>query len=253
MSEEQEDVVERDYEAEATKEGWNADYDGANAKTAQEFVESGEKIAGIAVSKARKLEKTVEGLNARLETMESTKAEFVDFNQRALAKERQEKDKAIAELKAERSEAISEGDGQRVTMLEDKLEEAQAAPQVQPGQEPWAREWASENPWYATDHIRRGAADGIANQLRQMNFPDTGKNFMDEVSRQVREAFPAKFENPNRKQGITNGDGTKTDETAPKGERSFDALPSDAQAACDRFVAEGLMTKKDYLATYDWA
>ena len=64
MSEEG-DVVERDYEAEAVKEGWNADYDGPNAKSAQEFVESGEKIAGIAVSKARKLEKTVEGLNAR--------------------------------------------------------------------------------------------------------------------------------------------------------------------------------------------
>jgi hypothetical protein len=251
MSEEEEVVV-RDYEAEAVKDGWNADFDGPNAKTAQEFVESGEKIAGIAVKKARTLEKTVEGLQTRLDSIESTKAEFVEFNQRALAKERKEKNDAIAALNAERAEAISEGDGPRAVQLEEQIHEARAEPVQQAGQEPWAREWASDNDWYAKDVIRRGAADGIAQQLRNMGFPDTGRDFMDEVSRQVREAFPDKFENPNRKQGITNGDGTKTDETAPKGERSFDALPPDARAACDRFVAEGIMSKKDYIATYDW-
>ena len=251
MSDE-EGVVERDYEAEAAKEGWNADYDGPNAKSAQEFVESGEKIAGIAVSKARKLEKTVEGLNARIDSIESTKAEFVAFNQKALAKEREEKADLIAQLEEKQVEAINEGDGQAYLQTKRKIAEIQAEPQVQPGQEPWAREWAKENPWYASDIAMQGAADGIANQLRQMNFPDTGKNFMDEVSRQVREAFPAKFENPNRKQGITSGDGSQTDETAPVGERTYAALPADAQQACDRFVAEGLMTKKEYTATYDW-
>ena len=251
MSEEGE-VVERDYEAEAAKEGWNADYDGPNAKSAKEFVESGEKIAGIAVKKARTLEKTVEELTSRLGSIESTKAEFVEFNQRALAKERQEKAELIAQLEARQAEAINEGDGETYLQTKRQIEEAEAAPRVEPGQEPWAREWAADNSWYATDVIMRGAADGIAQQLRQMNFPDTGKNFMDEVSRQVREAFPHKFENPNRKTGITNGDGTQTDETAPKGERSFAALPADAKQACERFVSEGLMTKKDYLASYEW-
>ena len=93
MSEEQEPAqeVERDYVAEATKDGWNPDYEGKNAKSAQEFVESGEKITGIAVAKARKLETQLETLQSKIEDIERTKGEFVEFNKRALEKERSEK------------------------------------------------------------------------------------------------------------------------------------------------------------------
>jgi hypothetical protein len=249
MSEEE---VVRDYEAEASKEGWNPDYKGSNAKTAQEFVEQGEKIAGIAVAKARNVEAKLETLQGEMNDLKETRQEFVEFNQRALQKERQEKAELIEQLEKQQVEAINEGDGETYLQTKRKIAEVSAAPEPQPGQEPWAREWASENPWYAQDVVKRGVANAIAEQLRKDGYNDTGKNFMDEVAKKTIEAIPDKFENPNRKTGITNGDGKETDETAPAGERTFEALPADAKAACERFVAEGLMTKKEYTETYDW-
>jgi len=254
MSDETE--VERDFAAEAAKDGWVPQdaWKGPDDKwtDAQTFVENGEKIAGIAVKKARKLEETVETLQSRIEDIESTKQEFVQFNQRALEKERAEKAELIAQLEQKQVEAINEGDGETYLQTKRQIEEAQAQPEQQAGEAPWAKQWASENKWYAADPILRGVANSVAEEMRKQGFPDTGKDFLDEVSRKTREALPEKFENPNRKTGITGGEGTKTDETAPKGERSYAALDSEAKAACDRFVAEGLMTKEDYVNTYDW-
>ena len=250
---EEKDTPERDYEAEAKKDGWNPDYDGKNAKTAQEFVEAGESIRGIAVAKARKLEEQLETMQSRMDDIEATKQEFAAFNQRALAKERAEKAELVAKLEQRQIEAINEGDGDGYLRAKREMETAQAAPEPRPGEEPWAKAWAADNPWYAQDAVRRGVANAMAEELRKEGFSDTGRSFMDEVTKRTMKAIPEKFENPNRKNGITSGEGTKTDETAPAGERSFEALPADAKAACERFVAEGLLTKKEYIATYDWS
>lgn len=256
MSEEEAEV-ERDFAAEAAKDGWvpQEAWKGSPTKwtDAQTFVENGEKIAGIAVAKARKLEATIETMQTRLKDIESTKAEFVRFNQRALEKERAEKAELLAQLEDQQVAAINEGDGQAYLNIKKKIEQVNAKPEPRPGEEPWAREWAEENGWYADDIVLRGAANEIATELRRQGFPDTGKNFMNEVSKRVKAALPEKFQNPNRKNGITGGDGTKTDETAPVGERSYAALDSEAKAACDRFVAEGLLTKEQYVQTYDWS
>ena len=256
MNEETQEEVQRDYAGEAAKDGWvpQDEWKGPAEKwtDAQTFVENGEKITGIAVAKARKLETTVETLQSRISDMESTKAEFVEHNRRALEKERAEKAALIEQLEEQQVAAINEGDGQAYLNIKKKIEEVQTEPEPQPGEQPWARDWAAENKWYAEDVALRGAANEVAQELRRQGFPDTGRNFMDEVSRRVKEALPEKFENPNRKRGITNGEGTKTDETAPVSERSYEALDSEAKAACDRFVAEGLMTKEEYVNTYDW-
>ena len=247
---EEKDTPERDYEAEAKKDGWNADYDGKNAKTAQEFVEAGENIRGIAVARARKLEEQLETMQTRMDDIEATKREFTELNQRALAKERAEKAELVAKLEQRQIEAINEGDGDGYLRAKREIEKAQSVPEPRPGEEPWARAWAADNPWYAQDAVRRGVANAMAEELRKEGFSDTGRNFMDEVTKRTMKAIPEKFENPNRKNGITGGDGTKTDETATGGERSFEALPSDAKAACERFVAEGFGSKKDYLDVY---
>jgi len=244
------EVEERDYEAEAKKDGWNSGYDGKNAKTAQEFVEAGENIRGIAVARAKKLEEQLETMQTRMDDIEATKREFTELNQRALAKERAEKAELVAKLEQRQIEAINEGDGDGYLRAKREIEKAQSVPEPRPGEEPWARAWAADNPWYAQDAVRRGVANAMAEELRKEGFSDTGRNFMDEVTKRTMKAIPEKFENPNRKNGITGGDGTKTDETATGGERSFEALPSDAKAACERFVAEGFGSKKDYLDVY---
>ena len=48
-------MEERNYEEEATEQGWNPDYDGPNKTDAKTFVEKGEKIAGIANARNKNL------------------------------------------------------------------------------------------------------------------------------------------------------------------------------------------------------
>ena len=256
MTEESEVQEERNYEAEASKDGWvpQDEWHGDASKwtDAETFVKNGEKIAGIAVKKARRLEEQVETLQTQFDELQHTKKQFAEFHQRALEKERAEKAALIDKLEQKQVEAINEGDGETYLRLKKQIEQEQAQPEPQPGEQPWAKEWASENRWYASDKKLRRIANVIADEMREEGFPDGGKDFLDEVARRTKETMPDKFENPNRKNGIASGDGKETDETATPSGRSYDALPADAKAACDRFVAEGLMTKAQYVEDYVW-
>lgn len=247
---------ERNFEQEARKDGWvpRDEWKGPEEKwtEAQTFVENGEKIAGIAVKKARKLEETVETLQSQIDEIQATKREFVEFNTRALERERKEKAALIAKLEEQQVEAINQGDGETYLQTKRKIQEIQSEPEQRAGQQEWAKKWASENPWYAKDTIARGVANAVAEEMRKQGVEDNGKDFLDEVARRTKEALPNKFENPNRKKGITGGEGKESDETAPAGQHSYENLDAEAKAACDRFVAEGLMTKKQYIDTYAW-
>ncbi|RLC55297.1 MAG: hypothetical protein DRI30_07825, partial [Chloroflexi bacterium] len=68
---------ERDYEAEAVEQGWNADFDGPNKTDAKTFVERGEQIAGILKSKNKKLED-------RLHKLEAANVQFGEYHKQTL-------------------------------------------------------------------------------------------------------------------------------------------------------------------------
>ena len=51
---------ERDYEAEAIKDGWNPNFEGEGKKDAKTFVEDGEKISGMLKNKIGHLEERIE-------------------------------------------------------------------------------------------------------------------------------------------------------------------------------------------------
>ncbi|GAF67584.1 unnamed protein product, partial [marine sediment metagenome] len=69
--------VERDYEAEASEQGWNKDFDGPNKTDAKTFVERGEQIAGILKSKNTKLED-------RLHRLEQSNKQFGEYHKKTL-------------------------------------------------------------------------------------------------------------------------------------------------------------------------
>lgn len=114
---------------------------------------------------------------------------------------------AEAELKAQRREALRDGDVEAVEKIEEKLDELKVereekkeefkqevqAPAMHPSWEPWVE----RNSWYSQDAALRGYADGIASDIvasaqragRSIEFD----KLLTEVSRKVKEQFPNKF------------------------------------------------------------
>lgn len=237
----------RDWEAEAKAGGWQDAPDHipedkrVDAKT---FVERGEKIAGIQKSKADRLE-------ARIEEMSSTFADFQQHHQRTLAKERQQARDRIAELEAERAQAITEGDGTRFTKLDQELNDLKSAEPVGKAElDPLAQAWVTQNQWYATDDILNAYADGISERVSKAGY--TGQAYFNELTRRVKEAFPEKFKNPARSQpGVVETESAReSDDPKPK---SYQSLPSDAKSMCEKFVRTiPGFTKEQFLAEYDW-
>ena len=240
---------ERNFEQEARQEGWRPqeDWKGdpeqwVDAKT---FVERGEKISGI-------LKKKVDTLEQRLERAEKANQKFGEYHKRTIERERREAEQRISNLEAQLEQAISEGDGQAFTRLNKEINNLKTnIPQHGPdeGFSDLAQSWLVDNQWYNNDQQLAIFADGLADRLRAQGFG--GKAYFDELTRQVREAFPQKFENPNRKKE-SNVDVGEPPSDAPRGKKTYKNLPADAKSACDEFVAAGFMTREEYVSQYEW-
>jgi hypothetical protein len=179
-------------ELEAMKLGWKPESEfvakpGRKWKTAERFLEDKPLFDKIDEQHkhAKKLEKQVDLLREHYEKVE--KAAF---------------DRALAELKAERKQALEEGDLVRAEEIRDEIDERkQQAPKVQPVQpDPEVgnamAEWRERNDWYEKDEDMTAFADGLGNKLLK-----EGKNpvdILEVVEKKIKVAFPHKFRNPNR-------------------------------------------------------
>lgn len=248
-------MSERDFEAEARAEGWvpREEFKGDSAKwvDAETFVKRGEEILPIVNAKNRKLSEEVDELRKQLEDVKSGNAKFREFHERAIARERQERDVLIKQLEAERRKAIDEGDGAKFDEADKRLNQLRAQPQTEPEQSPEVKAWLAENPWYESDELLAALADGLSPKLARERPDLVGKRaFLDELTKLVKAKAPDKFENPNRQRAVT--EDTTTRGTQGKG-RTWEDLPE-----ADRKVAEQFIrtipgfTKEQYLADYIW-
>jgi hypothetical protein len=68
------------------------------------------------------------------------------------------------------------------------------------------------------------------------------------------EEFPSKF--GTKKKVTSNGSpvesGSGRQSRQSPSSKSYENLPPEAKAACDRFVKQKLMTKEQYVSEYDW-
>lgn len=237
-----------DYEAIARKEGWRpeSEWKGENKPAefidAKTFVENGDNIAGMLKKKVTALESTVENL-------QSTNSEFRQYHERTLEKERREREAEIAQLKKDRQEAISEGDGQRFTMTDDRLTELQSQEPVDPnaGMDQLAVQWLDSNSWYKTNEKLAAYADGIADRVTKQGY--TGQAYFNELTRRVEDAFPDEFSKPVSAQVVEGG---QVSQVTPESQ-TYEDLPAEAKAECDRFVRDiPGFTKDNFVANYDW-
>jgi hypothetical protein len=229
-----------DYEAEARDMGWNPSYDGPNKKTAQQFVEDGEKIQPILQANLKKERQRVEALEARLKDTESNTQKSIRALQKHFERETERK---LAELKAGKIKAVKNADTEAFEKLE--AEEAELLKKPEPEKpdtkdvrnDPTIVAWEGENDWYGKDEDMTAYADGISGVLRNKTGK-TGKEFLDLVAEQVKKTFPHKFKNP-RKDNFSGAAPSSRQQGAKS--TSFDALPPSAKRDFDYAVTRGFV------------
>lgn len=238
---------ERDYEAEAIKDGWNPEFDGPGKKDAKTFVEDGEKISGMLKAKVGRLEE-------RIDSLTQTNAEFKKYTDKQSAKEKAENSRLIGELEQAKAQAITDGDGVAAVKADREIQELQVEEptngQLQPNVAGDA--WFAGNDWYAKNPMLHAQADGVADQLRAQGYDDQSELFFNELTSRVKGAFPGEFENPNRnKAGSVEGGGDK--EVSGGKEQTWANLPAADKKEANRFIKDMPgFTKEQFLAQYEW-
>jgi hypothetical protein len=241
--------------------------------SAETFVDRGETVMPILRKNNERLLGQIEALKGEvtqitgsLKEAQESMAEFRKYHdevsQRAY-------EKAVKDLKDQRREALKEGDGERVVVLEDALETLAAdaptglgkqpttpAPSPSPAPagapaDPVLRSWLDDNATWLKDPEKQAYATGISQYLRATTKV-VGREFLDLVTKEVEK----KFSGPTR--GVEGG----TRQTSRSGGKSYADLPADAKAACDRFASKLAGTGKpfktvaeyrsDYVSKYDW-
>lgn len=231
--------------AKAEKMGWTPKDqfkgDPAKWRPADEFVERGENMLPILRAANKKHEREIADLKATVKS-------FADYQGQV---EKRAYDKAVADLKAARAEAIKAGDGEAFDKIDDKLTELKdSAPKKADkpagGEDPVFDEWLSRNKW-AEDKKLQVIGRGIAEALIEDGVKATGTDLLDMVTKEMKVRYPEKFENSRR-----NGAPTVEGGAGPRrtGGKSYADLPADARAACDRMAKNGYSDKPKEMAAF---
>lgn len=258
-------MEERNWVAEATVEGWTPDKEnlpeGKEWKDAETFVRYREKRSEHLVGKNKTLEGKNDRLEERIDILESSNQAIVEANKEfgaykegQLNRERQRSAELLAELEGKRATAITDADGAEFNRLDREIDavKQELTPPAKPNGEGdvMFQAWVINNGWYNTNPKLRRNADAIADEVVKKGFAGGSPAYYEEINRQMKVDFPEVFgKRPERANDVEPGGEL---ERRDSNDHSYDNLPADAKAACDRFVTAGHTTKESYLANYDW-
>ena len=256
----------RDYESEAIAQGWapkeafhGAEEDFVDAKT---FVKRGEQILPVLKKNNEKLLARLAKAEAAAEEARTAAKEFRDYQKDQYERKVEQYEIQLADLKKAKREALSQGDGDRAVDLDDaidtvkeaqqdakaEIEKAKKAPVQTPQVDPALTSWFEKNSWFGQDKKRTALANGVGEGVRAEWPHLTGQAFLDKLDEELEILTPKKQQNHNPVEGRS--------EIRPSGggkKQSYDNLPDDAKAACNKFVKQGLLTREQYVAEFDWS
>jgi hypothetical protein len=254
-------------EQEARSQGWvdkdefrGSETDWVDAET---FVRRGKEIMPVLRKNNEKLLQRLAKAEKDAEEARNVAKEFQKFQKENYERKVQDYEAQLSQLKQAKKEAISVGDGDRAVAIDDqiddikeqrdiaKLEANRPEPQAQATTtaDPALNTWLEKNSWFGTDLKKTGIANGLGEAIRRENPGLVGKEFLDKLD----EEMNALLGQPVQRQAPQNPVEGRSN-TRPSGTKrqSYDNLPAEAKAACDRFVKQGLMTKEQYVAEYSW-
>lgn len=160
--------------------------------------------------------------------------------------------RALDSLKAQKKQALLEGDADAVIDIDDRIDlvkeqsKIQNTPQVQENYTDPTEfsSWKSKNAWYGQDKGLTKYADarGVA-LAREGHSPS---DVLRLVEREVKEEFKEKFSNPNRtRAGAVEGSGARPG--GGKGSAdSYELTPQERQVM-NTLVRQGVLTKEQYI------
>jgi hypothetical protein len=271
----QEASQEAQYESEARAQGWVAKEEFRGSENdwvdAETFVRRGKEIMPILRKNNEKLLKELDLAKKAAEEARAAALEFKEFQKGLYEKKTKDLETQLEQLKQAKREAISAGDGDRVLAIDDAMddikeqrteakeelkraeEKAKEAPPQEASMDPDLNKWIEKNnSWFGPDERLTAIANTIGIQINRQNPNLKGQAFLDKLDSELVEFMPEKFgkkRTPNPMEGSPNGG---TSRPVASGKKSYNNLPADAKAACDRFVKQGLMTKEQYVAEFEW-
>ena len=211
---------------------------------AETFVSRGNKSGPILKERNEHLIKEIQELKNQFAEHKKTTEQFKQFQAELQERKAAEYKSQIADLRAQKSEAIRNGDGDAVNDIDDRIDEIKdrtketEKPQPQQQYAPHADfdSWVSENSWFATDNKLKVYATEVGKELRESGDRSEGRVFFDKVKELVRKDFPSKFGNPNRLKpsAVEQGGGKSFNG------KTIDDIPSDERKIIKGFIAQGL-------------
>lgn len=236
--------------AKAEKMGWTPKDqfrgDPAKWRPADEFVERGENMVPI-------LRATVKKQERQLAELQASMREFAEYHNKS---QQRANEQALATLRAERAQAIKDGDGAAFDRVDGQIDDLKKRveakkPDPQPeGEDPVFQEWLSRNKW-AEDRKLQVIAKGIGEALVEDGEEARGTELLDLITKEVKRRYPEKFENPRRNAAAAVEGGGAPRKTGGKG---FADMPAEARAACQRMAKNAYAGKPDeqakFTATY---
>lgn len=240
---------------------------------AEVFVKRGKEINPILRKNNEILMKKLEEKAREIDGIKASVEEFKKFQKEAFERKQQEYQIQIAELKAKKKEAIAEGNGDLVVDIDDQIDElkdaqreakaesqkaveeakVQAQQQATIPEDPALQSWLGRNQWFGQDIEMTDVANGLGAAVRKQ-FPHlSGQAFLEKLDEKIAEYFPHKVMG-NKSRGSAVDSTSNVRGGGGDGKKSYDNLPDDAKAACDRFIKNGwIKNRQEYLDNYDWS
>lgn len=252
-----------DAEAQARALGWvpEDEYTGNPAKwaDAETFLGVHSKNNGALRKALAAQAKDLEQLKNQMNGMSTAHRKIFDMQ---IKKLKEEHEGQLSFLKAQKREALRSGEHEAAADIDERIDSLREQgpdlpdlpeePQSKPAAQDWRKNptmvsWAERNPWFEKDEDMSAFAGGIGVKLRQDNPTLPFDELLEQVTTRVRKAFPHKFAGGRR----SPVEGSTTGETrAAASGKSYDSLPKDARAACDEAVADGGLTRKQWVELY---
>lgn len=241
--------------------------DGDHWVDAETFVKRGKEINPILRKNNENLLKKLEEAQKEVAEVKKVAKEFEAFQKEATERKLLDMEKQLKELKEQKKAAVSASDGDSVVAIDEAIDvvrEEQAAikakgketPAVEKPEpvtyDPIINEWLEDNQWFTSDLKMQRIADAVGVSVNQQ-FPHLkGKAFFEKLDEELAEVLPEKYKKKTRTSPVE-GSSQGTSRPSKSGKNSYESLPSDAKAACDRFVRQGLMTREQYVAEFDFS
>lgn len=182
-------------EVQAMEEGWIPPEragelpEGKKHLSAEEYLER-----GTFFKKIDTLKKKVEDQDKTINHLASHYEKVVESER---AKVQREMKAEIERLKAEKIEALDQGNSARVVEIDEEIQEVRQVSREPQAEHPVFAKWKQENEWYLKDEFLHDEAEILGSEYARKRIPID--QALSKITNHLKTKYPDRFDNPERK------------------------------------------------------